>query len=96
MINTLISAINERREVSFTYSGISRIVRPVAIGESRKGNVVLRCYQIKGGHIRPGHEWDLCLIDNISSLQITNDFFVVDPLGYKKGDKQMCKIFTEL
>lgn len=96
MIETLISAINERREIQFTYSGYDRVAQPAAIGESRKGNVVLRCYQTEGGHVTPGHEWDLCLVDEISELTVTEDAFTYDPPGYKKGDKHMLEIYAEL
>ena len=96
MIHDLISAINSRQEIEFTYSGYVRTARPVAVGESRKGNVVLRCYQTKGMHVTPGHEWDLCLVDDISNLVVTNIVFHVDPPGYKKGDKHMKDIYAEL
>ncbi|MBV7596480.1 hypothetical protein ACW5WU_15685 [Aeromonas encheleia] len=96
MINKLMSAIKSRSEIEFTYSGYARVAQPVAIGESSKGNTVLRCYQTKGMHVTPGHEWDLCLVDDISNLVITNNTFHIDPPGYKKGDKHMKKIYAEL
>jgi hypothetical protein len=96
MIQTLMDAIDERLEIRFTYSGYDRVAQPAAIGESRKGNVVLRCYQTEGGHVTPGHEWDLCIVDDISSLTVTNDVFEDNPPGYKKGDKHMREIYAEL
>ncbi len=96
MIRDLMSAINSRKEIEFTYSGYDRTAQPVAVGESSKGNVVLRCYQTKGMHVTPGHEWDLCLVDDISNLVVTNNVFHADPPGYKKGDKHMKDIYAEL
>ncbi|AUT41578.1 hypothetical protein ACK3Z8_09245 [Aeromonas caviae] len=96
MIRELIDAINSRKEIEFTYSGYVRKAKPVAVGVSRKDNVVLRCYQTEGMHVTPGHEWDLCLVDDISNLVVTNNVFHVDPPGYKKGDKHMKDIYAEL
>ncbi|WP_111636772.1 hypothetical protein [Marinomonas shanghaiensis] len=96
MINTLISAINNREEVSFTYSGLPRVAQPSAVGISTAGNEVLRCYQTQCGHITPGHEWDLCIVANIQDLQITGNVFQVNPPKYKAGDKGMSQIYAQL
>lgn len=96
MIDSLITAIDERREINFTYSGYERVGQPSAIGKTRAGNVVLRCYQTRGLHVTPGHEWDLLTVSKISSLTVTDDIFPDDPPGYKKGDSHMKEIFTEL
>jgi hypothetical protein len=96
MINLLTDAINNRMKISFTYSGITRIGSPAALGTSRQGNEVLRIYQTEGGHVNPNHEWDLCLVSEISSAVTTGEVFNIDPPGYKKGDKGMSSIYTEL
>lgn len=96
MINLLTDAINNRMEISFTYSGISRIGSPAALGTSRQGNEVLRIYQTEGGHVNPNHEWDLCLISGLSNVATTGEHFNIDPPGYKKGDKGMSSIYVEL
>lgn len=96
MRKILIQAIDERRYISFTYSGLQREAQPSAIGTSRAGNPVLRCYQTAGGHIKPGHEWDLCELSKIVGLQILDKTFSSSPNGYKKGDKGMSEIFAEL
>lgn len=96
MINLLTDAINNRMKISFTYSGITRIGSPAALGTSRQGNEVLRIYQTGGGHVNPNHEWDLCLVSEISGAVTTGEVFNIDPPGYKKGDKGMSSIYTEL
>jgi len=96
MIDTIISAINNRKEISFTYSGLHRVVQPAAVGVSRAGNEVLRCYQTEGGHITPGHEWDLCTVEKIQNLELTSNHFHEDPPGYKPNDKGMTNIYAEL
>lgn len=96
MIKTIISAIESRKEINFTYDGLPRIAQPAAIGESSNGNVVMRCYQTHGRHITPGHEWDLCTVSNIGELEITADSFRTDPPHYKRGDKHMRQIYAQL
>lgn len=96
MIDTLISAIEQRKEVQFTYSGLPRVAQPAAIGESATGNFVLRCYQVQGGHITPGHEWDLCYVNQIRDLVVTAKKFENDPPLYRRGDRQMRRIFAQL
>jgi hypothetical protein len=90
------SAIRAREELSFTYSGIARVVQPVAVGLSRVGNDVLRCYQTQGGHVTPGHVWDLCEVALMSNVRGTGNTFVADPPGYKRGDRHMAPIYVEI
>lgn len=79
-----------------TYGGLQRIVQPVAVGISRAGNEVLRCYQIAGGHIASGHDWDLFDLSKISGLSTTGKHFQGNPPGYRRGDKGMTTIYAQL
>lgn len=96
MLQTIINAIHNREVLSFSYNGIPRLVHPAAVGVSRAGNDALRCYQIVGSHVTPGHQWDFCEISLISNLQPTGQHFEGDPPGYRKGDKHMNQIYAEL
>ncbi len=96
MLQTIINAIHNRDYLAFTYSGYSRVVQPAAVGISSAGNDVLRCYQTAGGHVTPGHEWDLCDISKISNLRVTGEHFVGEPPHYRKGDRGMTTIYAEL
>jgi len=96
MLQTIINAIRNREYLSFTYSGLRRVVQPAAVGVSTAGTDVLRCYQTAGGHIRPGHEWDLCDLSKISNLSTTGERFAGEPPQYRRGDKGMISIYAEL
>jgi hypothetical protein len=96
MLNVLTGAIRHRKYISFTYSGIAREVQPVALGVSRTGKDVLRCYQTAGGHVTLGHEWDLCDLAKINGLKVLEKNFESDPPGYRRGDKNMNHIYAEL
>ncbi|HOE41527.1 MAG TPA: hypothetical protein PLB25_07865 [Rhodoferax sp.] len=89
-------AIRNRRYLTFIYKGIARQVQPVAVGVSRAGNEVLRCFQTKGAHNTDGHEWNLCTLSEISGLAVTGEKFGAPPPGYNRGDKGMVKIYAEL
>ncbi|MNM21806.1 hypothetical protein D3C81_321710 [compost metagenome] len=96
-MNQLITdAINTLKVLKFTYSGIDRLVEPHAIGISRTGKILLRCFQTLGGHVTPGHEWDLCELSKISNLRVSGDYFQGPRPGYRKGDSHMVSIFAQL
>ena len=95
-LETLIAAIKDRRVITFTYSGIARTAEPHAVGVSRTGKDVLRCYQTKGGHVKPGHEWDFCSLSKIVGLTMTESFFEGVRDGYERDDKHMRRIYVQL
>lgn len=96
MSQIIIDAINTLQVLKFTYSGIDRVVEPHALGISRTGKVLLRCFQTQGGHITLGHEWDLCELSKISNLGFSGDYFKGPRPGYRKGDSHMIKILAQL
>lgn len=96
MLQKIINAIRNREMLSFSYTGLIRVVQPAAVGVSLAGNDVLRCFQTEGGHITSGHEWDLCEVSKISNLRATGKCFSGEPPLYKRGDKKMSSIYAEL
>ncbi|BCX70090.1 hypothetical protein [Pseudomonas izuensis] len=96
MRQIIIDAINNLQVLKFTYSGIDRVVEPHAIDISRTGKILLRCFQTLGGHVTPGHEWDLCELSKISNLSFSGDCFQAPRPGYRKGDGHMIRIFAQL
>lgn len=96
MKTILINAINGRECLYVTYSGLPRVVQPAAVGISRAGNEVLRCYQTAGGHLTQGHEWDLLVLSKITGLCATGERFQFAPPGYRRGDKDMTTIYAQL
>jgi hypothetical protein len=96
MRNIIINAIRNRHFLTFTYKGIKRQVQPTAVGVSRAGNDVMRCYQTKGEHTTEGHDWNLCTLSGISDLSVSEERFTKTPEGYNPGDKGMIEIYAEL
>ena len=97
MNETIIDAIKQTKVLSLVYDGITRQVEPHAYGVSKKGNELLRCFQIAGGHNteRP-HDWELLTVEKITALANTGVAFAGPRPDYKKGDKAMATIYLEL
>lgn len=95
-LETIIEAIKNRHVLKFTYSGLSRVVEPHAVGVSRAGKDSLRCFQTFGSHVTEDHEWDFCTLSEIESLEDTGVSFSGTRPGYAKGDKHMTTIYAEL
>ena len=97
MNQIICDAIRNTCVLTFTYDGHYRIVEPHAHGLSRTGKEVIRCYQTGGTsrfHKVPG--WRLMEVARIKSLTVTEEHFVGERDGYKRGDKGMSTIFCEL
>lgn len=90
-------AIHNKIRLSFSYDGLRRIVEPHAYGMTSKGNEVLRCFQVNGGHNSPNpHNWELLSASKIFGLSLTEEHFSSARPGYKRGDKAMSTIFAQL
>ena len=98
MLNAIVSAIRNRHVLTFTYGGTQRIAEPHAVGVSKLGNDVMRCYQTNVESASEGQEWLLCELAKISKLTDTGTGFAGARPGYKKGDKDMLRayIYAEL
>lgn len=96
MLQTIISAIYNREYMTFSYDGIRRVVQPATVGISSAGNDVLSCYQVAGGHVKPNHDWDLCILSKIRNLELSGEQFSGVPPLYKRGDSRMTHIYAQL
>lgn len=90
MLDTIIRAIKNRKEIEFTYDGTYIIGQPAAFGISTSRSEVLRIYQFST------HKWALYYVSDLLNLRSTDNTFHNDPPGYKKGDDRMSKIYVEL
>lgn len=97
----IIDAIKNRKKISFYYKGPTRpkktSVKPgyrvkaeaVALGLSKKGNLVIRAFvkppsTSKKGFLKTG--WRTFMVSRISGLQVTDDVFNEKRPGYNEGD----------
>jgi predicted DNA-binding transcriptional regulator YafY len=96
MLQTIIDAIRDKQQLSFTYDGLLRLVEPHTVGLSTAGNQVMRCFQVGGSHRKAGHDWDLVKLEKIVALTVTGEHFAGPRPGYKRGDGAMSTIYAEL
>lgn len=96
MRQLLIDAINSKAVVTFTYDGIERVAEPHAIGSTRAGSECCRLFQTAGGHVTPGHDWDLCQVGKMRNLRMTGASFAAPRPGYKRGDSHLARIYAQL
>lgn len=93
----LVSAIKEKRLVTFLYHGLNRTVQCATLGYTPSGNAAVRAYQIKGS-TNSGNVpcWSLFSIGDIHQLVLTEDKFCGVPPSYKKSDPAFSRIDAEL
>lgn len=87
-------AITQRRVMTITYDGGgARSIEPHCFGVSKKGNELLRAYQI-GGDSEEGNrvEWKLFSVDKITAATVTAQTFRVRA-DYNPDDPAMDRIY---
>jgi hypothetical protein len=96
MNSTIAQSIAENRILELRYHGYSRIVEPHAYGRDKDGDEILRCFQISGGS-ESGERvgWKLLKVREVFSLDLKRDTFVTR-YEYRRNDKAMEYIFSQL
>jgi len=91
------NAIKNREIIQFYYDGGIRIVEPFCCGVNKKGNLVLRGYQI-GGYSSSGNPigWKLFKVDEMYNVSTTGLKFDGLRPGYNPNDKGMVKIICNI
>lgn len=97
MNQTIIQAIQNKQVLEIRYHGFTRTVQPHAYGRSKKGQYILRCYQIAGGSVsgKPV-DWKLLLQDEMISIATTGACFSGPQPGYKSTDPAIPDIVAQL
>lgn len=96
MNQEIIEAIENKNLIEFNYDGESRIVEPHCYGLSTKGNEVLRAYQVDGFSSSGKMGWKLYDLGKANNINILEDIFDKPRNDYKRGDKGMDEIYSEL
>ena len=85
----LVSAIKEKRIVTFNYDGLDRVVECATLGYTTAGMPAVRGYQIEGDtHSGTVPCWRLFLLDKILWLSKTGEHFDGEREDYNPSDKQ--------
>jgi hypothetical protein len=93
---TICHAVQEQRVLELRYHGYSRIVEPHVYGTDKKGDEVVRCYQLAGGTDsgeRAG--WKLLKIRDVVLVHLAETQFLPRP-DYKSNDKVIINVFCRI
>lgn len=95
MNTEIVKAIKNQNVITFDYDGYSRTVEPHCYGVTTKGNEAIRAYQIDGYSSSGKMGWKLYDLSKADDIEAQNERFEVRD-DYKKGDKGMSRIFSEV
>lgn len=90
-------ALRQRKCLELRYDGFSRIVEVHAVGTSEEGNDLMRVWQVRRGSVsneRTG--WKLLRLDEAFEARMTDEESKAPRKGYKRGDRAMRFITSEL
>jgi len=96
MDSQICDAINNCNLLEFYYDGGARIVEPHCYGITKSGNEALRAYQVGGYSSSGSMGWKMFELSKSRNLKVLDENFSGPRQGYKKGDKNMRKIYCEL
>lgn len=96
MDDTLKQAIAQRRLVELRYHGYSRIVEPHAYGRNRRGDDVIRCFQLVGGsESGEGAGWKLLRVREAARRVLLETEFVPRS-GFRAEDPAMVEVYAHV
>lgn len=95
MNQTIIEAIENQNIIEFYYEGELRVVQPYCYGISKADNDVLRAFQVDGYSSSNKMWWRMYTLSKMEQIKIGNNSFVPRN-DYKRGDKDMVKIYIEI
>ena len=95
MNNQIIEAIENQNIIEFSYEGELRVVEPHCYGKTTAGNEAIRAYQTDGYSSSGKMGWKIYDLGKANNIHISDDTFNTRN-DYKRGDKGMSEIYTEI
>lgn len=97
MNQTIITAIRNLEQLTFSYDGLQRVVEPHTYGITTTGKQSLRAYQVQGGHLSEHIQpWHLFTVSKMVGLRSTGNKFQGARQGYKRQDTALQQIYAQL
>ena len=94
---TACQALREGKRLRVGYDGFSRVVEVHAVGETKKGNQVMRVWQVRGGSVsNEAMGWKLLRLDEALSFGILDEPSSAPRPDYSRNDKVMTRIFCQV
>jgi hypothetical protein len=91
----LMSAIRDRRQISFTFHGYQRVAEPFRYGVNDKREERLSAFQLQG---KPGDRpgWRFYSVNDIQLLQTRSENFDGKRPDYKAHDARFSQVYAEV
>ncbi|WP_370677311.1 hypothetical protein [Pleomorphomonas sp. PLEO] len=95
--NIALAAMKSGVCLELQYDGYPRLVEVHAVGETKKGSICMRVFQVGGGSASGETVgWKLMTIDKASAAHLTATPSEAPRPGYVHGDSVMAVIYGEL
>ena len=89
----MIFLISYKGEKDKHFAGHERVIYPMVLGKSSKGNVLIRGWHLNGWSVSSKRHiqkiWRMFRADRILSMTFTGSFYRLPPVGYNMNDKGM-------
>ncbi|HCQ12811.1 hypothetical protein [Flavobacterium sp.] len=95
MNHKIIEAIENQNIIEFYYEGELRVVEPHCYGVSKAGNDVLRAFQVDGYSSSNKMWWRMYTESKMQQVKSIDQNFTPRN-DYRRGDKDMVKIYIEI
>jgi hypothetical protein len=89
-------ALRQGKVLELCQDGLSRFVEVHAVGYSREGHPIMRCWQVGAGAKRERGGWRLIRLDEGCTALIGADASAAPRRGYRRGDRDIARIMVEL
>jgi hypothetical protein len=97
MVETIYSAMAQRRRLRGVYNGGPRLLEPHVFGVSRSGHPLLRVFQVSGhsaSSVAVG--WKLLRVEDLTDLAVTEERFAEPRPEYNPDDAAMATIHCRI
>jgi len=89
----MIFLISYKGEKDTAFAGHERVIYPMVLGKSSKGNFLIRGYHLNGYSVSNNRSiekiWRMFRFDRIISITFTGSFYRLPPMGYNMNDRGM-------
>ncbi len=96
-ISVACEALNSRKRLELDYDGFTRVVEVHAAGTSRKGDQIMRVWQVRGGSASgEAAGWKLLRVSEASGARVLDEESEAPRNGYRRNDSAMSRIACQL